>query len=54
MPRKKYEVFVNGDLTYTTDSRARAETMGRFLLEQDSTTSVAIREWVLSSDEVLL
>lgn len=53
MPRKKYEVFVDGDLTYTTEDKAKAETMGRFLLEQSPSSSVAIREWILSSDEVL-
>ena len=53
MPRKKYEVFVDGDLTYTTEDKTKAETMGRFLLEQNPGSIVAIREWILSSDEVL-
>ena len=52
--RKKYEVFVDGDLTYTTEDKAKAETMGRFLLEQNPDSVVAIREWTLTNiDEVL-
>lgn len=51
--RKKYEVFVDGDLTYSTEDKTKAETMGRFLLGEGPGSVVAIREWTLSGvDEV--
>lgn len=53
MPKKKYEVFVDGDLTYTTEDKTRAETMARFLFEQNPDSKISIREWVFKADEVL-
>ncbi len=53
MPKKKYEVFVDGYLSNTTEDKERAETMARFLLEEYSNSKISIREWILKADEVL-
>lgn len=53
MPRKQYEIFMDGELMCTTEGRQKAEVVGRFLLERCPKSSIAIREWIPGIDEVL-
>ena len=53
MPEKTFEVFVDGSMNFITDERQKAEAMGRFLLEQNPESRIAIREWIFCNETVL-
>ncbi len=53
MPERKYEVLFNGCVEYSTEDRKKAMAVARLFFEPGMDDQITVREWILSSDEVL-